>query len=109
MTYARIVTAKFKPGKREEGMRIIDEFKGYAEDPKGFQGILALLSTDDPDVATLVTMWDSEETLDTSREGIFNKVMVELEELLEGPVDVHNQKLREMRWPEIIHTDIYST
>jgi quinol monooxygenase YgiN len=95
MSYARLVTAKFKPGMREEAIKIIDG--GPKEAEKGFSGILTLLHEDDPDSATIISMWDSEDSLNASEQSIFRDLMKATEDLREGLPDVKNAKVREMR------------
>ena len=95
MTYARMINQKFKPGKREEALKIID--RAQKEDVKGFKGIIALLHEDDPDSATVISLWDSEDTLRSSAEGIFHDLMDETEGLRAGPPEIINGKIREMR------------
>jgi quinol monooxygenase YgiN len=95
MSYARVVTAKFKPGKREEALRIIDG--GPKEREEGFSGILALIHEDDPDSATIISLWDSEDTLNASEQGIFRNLMKATEEMRVGPPEVKNAQIREMR------------
>jgi quinol monooxygenase YgiN len=95
VAYARLINQKFKPGKREEAIKIIDDVP--KERVKGFQGILALLSVDDPDSATLISVWDSEDTLMASQKGIFQDIMNATADLREGPPEMKNVKVRDMR------------
>jgi heme-degrading monooxygenase HmoA len=90
-----MVTTKFKPGMREEALKVIDE--GPKEKVRGFSGILALLHEDDPDSATILSVWDSEETLNASEQGIFRDLMKATEEYRVGELDMKNAKVREMR------------
>ncbi len=95
LAYARMVNTKFKPGKREDALKIIDA--GPKQDVKGFVGILALLDEDDPNSATIISVWDSKETLDASAKGIFKDLMDDTKDLREGPPEVKNSQTREMR------------
>jgi quinol monooxygenase YgiN len=95
MAFARMVNTKFKPGTRDEAIKIIDA--SPKEKVKGFQGILALLPMDDPNSATLISVWDSEESLNASQKGIFQDIMNATEDLRDGPMEVKNEKVREMR------------
>jgi quinol monooxygenase YgiN len=101
MAFARLVNTKFKPGKRDEAIRIIDD--APKEEVDGFKGILALLSIDDPNSATLISVWDSEESLNASQKSIFQDIMAATENLREGPLDVKNLKVREMRGQLILN------
>ena len=95
MAYARLVNMKFKPGTRDEAIKIIDD--APKQQVKGFKGILTLLPMDDSDSATIISVWDSEDSLMASQEGIFQDVMKATEHLREGPMVTKNVKLREMR------------
>lgn len=56
------------PVGREEAVDIIDDFgKQPAE---GFEGMLTLLPTDDPNKATFVTLWDSEQSMLNGQRGV---------------------------------------
>jgi heme-degrading monooxygenase HmoA len=95
VAFARMLSTKFKPGKREEAIKIIDD--SPKEEVEGFKGILALLPVDDPNSATIISIWDSEDTLIASQEGIFQEIMKATEDLRDGPPDVKNAKVRDMR------------
>ena len=95
LAYARMINTKVKPGKREEALKIIDA--APKEKVEGFMGIIALLDEDDPDSMTVVSVWDSKETLDASGKGVFKDIMDDTKDLLQGPPDVKNTKVREMR------------
>lgn len=90
-----MVTTKFKPGMREEGIRIINE--APKQEARGFTGILALLHDDDPDSATIISFWDSEDSLNASGKGIFQDVMKATENVRIGTPEIRNAKLSEMR------------
>jgi heme-degrading monooxygenase HmoA len=95
MTYARLVDVKFKPGKGEQGMSIIADVSKDARD--GFEGMLILLSTDDPDKVTYVTLWDSEETLNSSWNQINPKATEALKNHLAEPTVMRTNKVREVQ------------
>ena len=95
LAYARMVNTRTKPGKREEALKIIDA--APKQNVEGFMGIIALLDEDDPDSMTVISVWDSKETLDASAKGIFKDIMDDTMDLREGPPDVKNAKTREMR------------
>lgn len=96
MAYARLAAVKFKPGKREEGLSMIKEFKEEAERTEGFLDLLYLLSEDEPDVARLISVWDSEETMRSSENGVFKSAMKATEDLRDGPYDVKNHRVSDM-------------
>ncbi len=95
VAFARMLSTKFKPGKREEALKILDD--SPKEKVEGFMGILAFLHEDDPDSATIISVWDSKETLDSSAKGIFKNIMDDTEDLREATPDVKSGKVREMR------------
>ncbi len=95
VAYARLLNTKFKSGKREEALKIVDD--APKEDVEGFKGILALLSVDDPNSATIISVWDSEAALNASQKGIFQDIMKATEHLRDGPPEMKNVKVREMR------------
>lgn len=88
MAFARMVSVQFKPGKREEAIERIDDAPGGQEDVRGFRGIHAFLSLDDPNVATLVTLRDADEALNASRDEIFQRVMKDLEPFIDVALEV---------------------
>lgn len=96
MAYARTVTFRARPGKRENVVSTIDSFTGEGEELEGFMGITALLSTSDPDTGVMLTMWESEEALNSSYEGIVQKVMESVKEFLGEPPDIKHFRVREM-------------
>lgn len=88
-------------------MRALDRFQEYADDPQGFQGVQVLLP-DDPDQATLVTLWGSGAAREASQYGIFRSIMDGLQELLEAPPEIKDQELRDVG-PGIIQTSVWTT
>lgn len=94
-TFTRLVEVKFKPGMREEGIKIIDSFP--KERSKGFEGILALYPMDDSNSATVITLWRTEEDLMASQQDIFQAVTKATEGVRDGPPEVKNFKVRDMR------------
>jgi quinol monooxygenase YgiN len=96
MAFARLATVRFKPGKREEGLRVISRFKEEAERTEGFLDLLYLLSEDEPDVARLISVWDSEATMHSSEKGVFRSAMEMTEDLRDGPFEVKNHRVSDM-------------
>lgn len=90
-----MITTRFKPGTREEAIRIID--KAPKEEVRGFAGIIALLHEDDPDSATVISMWDSEDALNASEKGVFQDVMRATEGLRVETTITKSARVREMR------------
>lgn len=95
MTHARLVDVKFKPGKRDEGLSIIaDVAKSVRE---GFEGMLILLPTDDQDKATYVTLWDSEDSMNSSWSKINPRATEALKNVLAGPTVMRTNEVREVQ------------
>lgn len=95
MSYARLLTIKIRPGRKEEAIEIIDDFgKQPAE---GFEGMLVLLPTDDPDRVTFITLWDSERSMLNSQRDVVPKAVELLGDLVIGKAEIRNHQVREMR------------
>ncbi len=95
MTFSRLVDVKFKSGRRDEGINKIGDFnKGVRE---GFEGMLFLFPMNDPDKATYVTLWNSEEAMNDSWNQINSRLMESLGELLEGPPEMRSNEVREIQ------------
>jgi hypothetical protein len=60
-SYARVAIYVYRPGKREEGDRVVKEF--IDEGATGLKGHLIFDDLDNPDKAAYVTLWDSEESM----------------------------------------------
>lgn len=95
MTYARIVDVKFKPGMRDEGMSIIADIGKEVRD--GFEGMLILLPTDEPDKVTFVSLWDSENAMSDSWERINPKAERALKDLMDGKPSMRTNQVREVQ------------
>jgi|GEM_PF-3300718 len=107
MSLARTVTLRFKPGKREEGLKIVDRFQEYVKDPQGFLSVQVLLPSD-PDQATLITLWESEEAREASRQGLFQEILDDLKDLLSAPPEIKDQALQSLG-PGIIQTSVWKS
>jgi len=91
--YGRMTTWTFKPGKRAEAVKLVDESLEEIRDAKGFRGLLTLLSSDDKDVAMFLAIWDSEEDLVASQKGIYAKVASKAKPLAVGAPDLRNVEI----------------
>jgi hypothetical protein len=68
---ARTVKYYFKEGKRDEGFTQVDlGVNKRARSAKGFRGYISLLSYDEDNVATIVTLWQDAESFQAS-EAVF--------------------------------------
>jgi heme-degrading monooxygenase HmoA len=95
-------TWKFKPEQRENGLAKLDEFL-LDRSAKGYRGYLKLQSDNEPNNLTLITLWETQEALDTSRKDLykqrqegtlsFTSTPQELEPYVANPPTVHHLKL----------------
>ncbi|MBI0584058.1 MAG: hypothetical protein ISF22_07505 [Methanomassiliicoccus sp.] len=93
MDYARMTTTTFKPGLRAEGIRTIEGF--IKEGDQGFKGHFILAPLDEPDKVVFITLWSSEEAMDTSWKRS-STVKSALEDMLAQPVEMSQTQVLEM-------------
>jgi quinol monooxygenase YgiN len=91
--YARMTVWKFRPGKRAEAVKIVEDSLDEIRKNKGFRALVTLLSTDDPNGATVIALWDSEEALQASQETIYRKVSGKTIPLAERPPELKNMEV----------------
>jgi quinol monooxygenase YgiN len=73
LVLARLIVWAFKKGKREEGFAELDKILNSAtRHTKGFRGYISLISLDDSDTSTIVTLWQDEESLKWSEKGVYS-------------------------------------
>ena len=92
LTYARIVDAKFKPGTRDEAIEIVNKKGPAVENPDGYEGLLILTPTDDPNRVLFISLWDSEETMMDSEKGVVRRVMEATRSIQDGQPDLKHYK-----------------
>lgn len=100
MVFARVSSWKYKHGKREEGIRTLEEYvdsiprnqKGFWA---GFRGALTLLSTDDPDGVLMITLWESEDYLKASSTGTFQEAVGKIKQFLASNPEVKNYRVED--------------
>ncbi len=86
---ARMSIWKFKSGKREDGFSMLDQtMVELTRRTTGFRGLLTFLSLKEHDVGIIITLWDNEESLNASSEGIFRSTTQKLEPYVVGPPEV---------------------
>ncbi len=76
-------------------MDIIADFSKDARE--GFEGMLILFPTNDPDRATYVTLWDSEETMSGSWKQINPRANEALKDLLAEQPEMRANKVRDIQ------------
>lgn len=74
---------------------MIDDF--VKQPAEGFEGMLTLLPTDDPDRVTFITQWDSERSMLDSQRDVVPRASELLGDLVIGKAEIHNHEVREMR------------
>jgi hypothetical protein len=91
--YARVNATEWNPEKVEEGMRLTEEkiIPSYQQHP-GFRGYI-LLTEPNGENAMAITMWDTEEQLESSA-GIARAMIGELRDILRAPPQAQNYEVR---------------
>ena len=63
--YIKHNKARFKPDKREEGIKILaDFFNEYENQIKGFEGFIIMNNVDDSQETIALTFWETKEDMD---------------------------------------------
>lgn len=94
MVLARLSIWVFKKGKREEGFAELDRILNSAtRHTKGFRGYISLISKDEPDTSTILTLWQDEEALEDSEQGVYKLAITNVQDFLESPPQIKNFKV----------------
>jgi quinol monooxygenase YgiN len=94
MVLARIATWRFKPGTREAAFLELDNFLNTStRHTQGFRGYMSMFSTDDPNVAITLTLWQDEEALDKSETGVFVETIQKIKDKLDGEPKLENHRV----------------
>ena len=81
----------FKKGKREEAFSELDRILNtLAQDAEGFRGYMSLLSYEDPNAVTVLTLWQDEEAMKRSEMGVFAQAIKKVQDSLESPPRIEN-------------------
>lgn len=96
MAFARFVTWNLRPGTRDQALEILDGFSEEAKKTEGFKGIFAFRALDDPNTAYVLSLWDSEESLDAAANGLVPRVVKAVGDRLVEPPVVKNMETREL-------------
>jgi len=87
----RISVWHFKKGKREEAFSELDRMLNTStRHTPGFRGYISMLSHDDPNGATILTLWQDEESLRASEKGVFSNAINKVQESLESAPRTEN-------------------
>lgn len=89
LVLARLSIWSFKKGKREEGFAELDRIlNSTTRHTKGFRGYISLISRDDSDASTILTLWQDEESLEASEKGVYSLAIAKVQNFLESPPQV---------------------
>ena len=96
MVLARLSTWKFKPEQRKSGFDMLENsVSELVRASEGFRGSLILLSQDNADLGTVITLWNSEELEKAFADGVSKIATEKLEPFVTGP-------------PEVTHHTVFS-
>jgi quinol monooxygenase YgiN len=92
--YARINTTEWNPDYVEAGMKLTEEkiIPAYQAHP-GFRGYILLTEPGAGDHAVALTLWDSEENMNSSA-GIARAMVAELGDVLRAPPKTEHYEVR---------------
>jgi heme-degrading monooxygenase HmoA len=91
---ARMTFWTFKKGKREEGFSELDKILNtLAQDAEGFRGYMSLLSYEDPNAVTILTLWQDEDALKKSEQVVFARATQKVQDQLEKPPKLDNYRV----------------
>jgi quinol monooxygenase YgiN len=94
MVLARMSFWYFKEGKREEGFSELDRILNtLAQEAEGFRGYMSLLSHEDPNAVTILTLWQDEEALKKSQNEVFARASEKVRDQLEKPPRIENYRV----------------
>jgi len=89
LVLARLSIWNFKKGKREEGFAELDRIlNSTTRHTKGFRGYISLISRNNQDSSTILTLWQDEETLEASEKGVYALAIEQVRDFLESPPQV---------------------
>jgi quinol monooxygenase YgiN len=91
LVLARVSFWEFKEGKRPEAFYKLDTILNtLAKKTEGFRGYMSLLSYENPNSATILTLWQDEVALQKSKEGIFAQAVNEVRDYLKEEPRIEN-------------------
>ena len=94
MVLARMSFWDFKKGKREEGFSELDRILNtLAQSAEGFRGYMSLLSHEDPNAVTILTLWQDEEALKKSEREVFAGAIKKVQDTLENSPRIENYRV----------------
>jgi quinol monooxygenase YgiN len=85
---------RFKKGQREEAFLELDRILNTStRHTDGFRGYMSLLSHEDPNVATILTLWQDEESLKASEKNVFAQAIKKVRDSLESFPKMENYRV----------------
>lgn len=85
MVLGRISIWHFKRGKREEAFAELDQILNTTtRHTPGFRGYISMLSRDDSNQATVLTLWQDEMSLKASEKGVLADAISKVKDSLES-------------------------
>ena len=94
MVLARMTFWTFKKGKREDGFSELDKILNtLAQDAEGFRGYMSLLSYEDQNAVTILTLWQDEDALKKSEQEVFVRATQKVQDQLEKPPKLENYRV----------------
>jgi len=84
----------FKKGKREEAFAELDLIlNSLSQKAPGFRGYMSLLSKDNPNVATILTLWQDVESLEASEKGVFAEAKAKVKNYIDKATCLENYRV----------------
>ena len=91
MVLVRLSLWCFKEGKREEAFLGLDHILNTTtRNSEGFRGYMSLLSYEDPNSATILTLWQDEKSLKASEKEVFAQAIEKVKDSIEKPPALQN-------------------
>lgn len=94
MVLCRLSKWFFKKGKREEAFSELDRIlNSTTRNTYGFRGYISMLSYDDKNAATILTLWHDKESLRVSEKGVFTNAIAKVQDSLEKSPIMENLRV----------------
>ena len=87
---------QFKAGQREQAIAELDkDISNQARQSEGYRGSMILLSSEDSESATIITLWADEKARQESSKAVFSDAIKTIEQYIVNPPNVRNFNLSE--------------
>lgn len=94
LVLARMTIWHFKEGKSEKGFSELDiVLNTLAHQTEGFRGAISLLTDDDPNSVTILTLWVNQEALERSEKEVFTQAVKRVQDAIDRPPQVKNYRV----------------